>query len=85
MASSDIVAAVNSILAGLKPSNFPHDSVNWGDLACVNARILLDHDGTWCWMVEIEEADPGHANDLRWAVEKALQEQGIVAEVFTEW
>jgi hypothetical protein len=61
------------------------DSVNWGDLGCVEASIVVPLEGEPYYQVIIEEASPD-ACDFRLFISNYLEYRGFPnATVVTEW
>ena len=61
------------------------DAVNWGDLSCVEAALVLTDEGSRYYWVIIEEAPPD-AHNLVTYVEDWLAKRGWTdVVVLTEW
>ena len=59
-------------------------AINWGDLFCTEAALVIDDDGFSGYRVTIQEADPTNQDFQQW-VEDWLKERGHDAIVVTEW
>lgn len=60
------------------------DAVNWADLNCVEALLVVSLDGDVYFQVTVSEASP-QASDFQEFVRKYLEDRGFKARVITEW
>lgn len=58
--------------------------VNWGDLHCIEASLVISLEGEAYFQVSIEEASPD-AHEFREFIHKYLEERGYIVHVLTEW
>lgn len=78
-------AATEEILRSLKTEECPDDPINWGDLHCVEARLIVSDSGREYLQVMISEASPS-CNRLREIVRGRLGiEEWKDVSVVTEW
>lgn len=78
-------AASEDILRSLKPEDCPDDPINWSDLHCVEARLILSDSGREYTEVLISEASPS-CGRLREIVRERLGiEEWKDVSVVTEW
>lgn len=59
-------------------------AINWGDLFCFEAALVIDDDGFHGYRVMIQEADPVNQEFQEW-IQAYLKERGYDAIVVTEW
>lgn len=59
-------------------------AINWGDLFCFEAALVIDDDGFFGYRVMIQEADPINQEFQEW-IQDYLKERGYDAIVVTEW
>jgi len=78
-------ADTNNILNGLDKKQI-EGAINWADLSCTEARLVITGDGKAHWQVIIEEASP-EANNLKAEVSDQLSNLHWTpyVEVLTEW
>lgn len=75
-----------TIISTLSPTDID-GAINWGDLHCVEALLIMNKDGLEYYQVCIEEASPDN-HDLHNAVyEQLVTKYGWLSttEVVTEW
>jgi hypothetical protein len=82
MTANQIQRAVDAILKGLDPKDFPHEPINWGDLRCTEVREMK-LDGSF--LVIIEEATREAAKLRETVRRKMLENHNIRCWVFMEW
>jgi hypothetical protein len=84
---SQIEADVNAALAAAAKhkDQFPNDPINWGDLRCVDIRLLTGVKRTPPkWLVTVSEAAPD-CPKLHQFIRESLQSKWRWVEVRTEW
>lgn len=77
--------ATEEILRSLGPEDCPNDPINWGDLHCTEAKLIVNDDGDECLEVLIEEASPSCSEIRKIVCERLALEEWKNVAVGTEW
>lgn len=62
-------------------------AINWADLHCIRTSYALSDDGSWTWMVWIEEASEYNTQLHEFIRNRLVEKEFLVdqIEIYTEW